>query len=392
LNDILIANIVVNGGNAANITPPSPDWKIIQRTDNDTNTAMASYYKVAGASEPSDYTWNIDSQTRAEGGITRYSGVSATNPIDTSAGNFGRGTAATTTPITTSSANEEVITLFGFDAGNGGNFFSTPAGMTEKYDVSNGPLGPSTAADDFLQTTAGSTGTITSTISGGKQRNWVAQVIALRAPSGRASPSVETGSYGPTNQPNSPFTSTATFTKSVSASSTLLIVHTDPNESLITGITYAGMNMALATTSQSGIATWYLVNPPIGTHDVVINYSQSVGGYSSAVSYTGTDTSSPFGAMSIRNGSGGDPAVGITTQYDNSVIDDNLFYSFGQSLAANPPQVQQLTINCPGCGNDSHGASTLQTGLPGPYLLGWTHGGASSSWIEIAVEIKGALL
>jgi hypothetical protein len=54
--------------------------------------------------------------------------------------------------------------------------------MTEKYDVSNGPLGPSVAADDVLQTSSGSTGSKSSTISGGKARNWVSQIIALNKP------------------------------------------------------------------------------------------------------------------------------------------------------------------------------------------------------------------
>jgi hypothetical protein len=67
--------------------------------------------EIAGSSEPSHYTWSIDSQTRAEGGITRYSGVDTSNPVDASAGNFGRGTTATTSAVTTGSNSEEVIAL-----------------------------------------------------------------------------------------------------------------------------------------------------------------------------------------------------------------------------------------------------------------------------------------
>src|SRR5262249_13779339 len=40
-NDILLTDVIVNGGGAATITAPS-GWTLIRRTDNDTNTAMAS--------------------------------------------------------------------------------------------------------------------------------------------------------------------------------------------------------------------------------------------------------------------------------------------------------------------------------------------------------------
>jgi hypothetical protein len=178
--DLLLANIEVNGGTPANITAPA-GWTQILRTDNDTDISIISYWKIAGASEPSTYTWTVDTQTRAEGGITQYSGIDPTNPIDVAAGNSGFGKVATTSSIMTSTPNEEVVALYGFDAGNNTiGYFSTPTGMTEKYDVTHIPLGPSTAADDVIQTTAGTSGSMSSTITGNKNRNWVSQAIALR--------------------------------------------------------------------------------------------------------------------------------------------------------------------------------------------------------------------
>ena len=107
--DLLLANISVNGGNSANITAPS-GWTQILRTDNDTSISIVSYYRIASASEPSNYTWTIDHQTTAKGEISRYTGVDTTNPIDASAGNIGFGTVATTTPLTTSANNEQIVT------------------------------------------------------------------------------------------------------------------------------------------------------------------------------------------------------------------------------------------------------------------------------------------
>ena len=182
VGDLLLANIAINGGNAAVVTPPT-GWTQILRTDNDTNISIISYWKIAGVSEASSYTWIIDHQTTAEGGIIQYSGVDITNPIDASTGNVGFGIVATTSAITTSSPNEEVVTLFAADVGkatNAGAYFTSPVGMTEKYDVSNTPFGPSIATNDAIQVAAGNAGSKSSTVAGNKNRNWVAQQIALR--------------------------------------------------------------------------------------------------------------------------------------------------------------------------------------------------------------------
>lgn len=105
--DLLLANVSVDGGSPAAITAPT-GWTLIGRTDNDTDISIASYYKAAGASEPSSYTWSISPQTHAAGGITRYTGVDTSNPIDTFASSTGRGTTATAPSITTTAANDEV--------------------------------------------------------------------------------------------------------------------------------------------------------------------------------------------------------------------------------------------------------------------------------------------
>ena len=179
--DVMLANIAINDGNMPSVTPPS-GWTQILRTDNDTSISIVSFWKVAGASEPSNYTWSLSPQTRAEGGITRYSGVDSSNPIDASAGNFGRGSVATASAITTTGSNHEVVAFFAAHVGaNGlaGAYFSTPAGMTEKYDASFPTAGPSIAADDAVQASAGVAGSKSATISG-PQKDWASQQIALR--------------------------------------------------------------------------------------------------------------------------------------------------------------------------------------------------------------------
>src|SRR5438046_695849 len=79
--DLMVANITVNGGTSAIVTPPS-GWTLIKRTDNDVSVSLLTYWKVAGASEPSSYTWTVNNQTTAEGAITPLTGVDTSNPID----------------------------------------------------------------------------------------------------------------------------------------------------------------------------------------------------------------------------------------------------------------------------------------------------------------------
>lgn len=175
--ELLLASITIKGGAAESITPPS-GWTQILRTDNGNNTSMVTYSKFASTSEPVDYTWTITPQTRAIGSITRYSGVSASNPINAAAGASGTSATAIAPSITTSVDNTQIIAVYGFNAGAIAiGHFSTPVGMTEKYDITYTPQGPAMALDETILATTGTSGARSSTL--GSSRNWVAQQIAL---------------------------------------------------------------------------------------------------------------------------------------------------------------------------------------------------------------------
>jgi hypothetical protein len=184
--DVMIATIAIHGGSSAVVGTVPSGWHLIASTTNDASLTLLSYWKTDSGSEPSSYQWTIDNQTYGEGAITAYSGVDNSHPIDVSdaPGNPGLSTTATTSPITTTAANDTVISVFAVDegkTGNAGSYFSTPTGMTLKYDVSNTPFGPSIAQFEKLQSTAGTFTSASSSISGGnKPKNWATQVIALK--------------------------------------------------------------------------------------------------------------------------------------------------------------------------------------------------------------------
>jgi len=56
-NDFMIVTLSNRGGTGVTYTVPT-GWTLINRTDNGTDLAVASYYKIAGATEPVDYAFS----------------------------------------------------------------------------------------------------------------------------------------------------------------------------------------------------------------------------------------------------------------------------------------------------------------------------------------------
>lgn len=211
-----------------------------------------------------------------------------------------------------------------------------------------------------------------------------ASTTAAAVSASTSPPSVETNSYTTASYQQCTSASSVTFSKSVSATSTLLIVHI--TSSLVTGVTYAGVAMTLSTTTGQG-SIYYLANPTIGTNNIVVSFSSATASAGSSISYAGTATSSPFGAFSLtHNWATGSPSNSITTTIDNSIIDDYYSDGLGGSYSANSPQTQRAADRC--AGNLSDGASTLQSTTAGNYSLGWS--GPNGSWAETDIEIRGS--
>lgn len=184
--DVLVASIVYEKGDGASVSAPF-GWTLIRQTDNGNKVGLRTYYKVAGSSEPALSSWNITQTSngnskRGAGGIIRYTGVDTANPIDVSAASTSKSTSAVAPSVTTTVVNDRVIAVYGLNASSS---FGTPSGTTERFDTTNtNGSGPAAAGDDFVQTSAGSTGTKTASVP---NKEWAAQTIALKAipPSGK---------------------------------------------------------------------------------------------------------------------------------------------------------------------------------------------------------------
>jgi hypothetical protein len=394
--DLMLANVAIHDGSAVSVTPPS-GWTQILRTDNDVNISIVSYWKIAGASEPTSYIWTLTPQTRAEGGITRYTGVDTSNPIDASAGNTGRGKVATTSSVTTTADNDEVVALYAAHDGSAatvGSFFSTSTGMAEEYDNSYTTSGPSIAVDDALQATAGAAGSKSSNLPTNRNHDWAAQQIALRKLP--AAPSIN-GTIT-TQTVDGVATSSVIFSHAVATGSNqVLIVTLGANNTVDTSATYDGIAMTQGTTNGFGTEEaydyWYLVNPPLGTHDVVITfpYNTNYRQYA-AITFQNVDQTTPFDTDTHVGGNGGNPSASVTTTESNESIlyfldyDDrstNLIYT------PNDTSIYRVNTDSTGSTFGNQGAVHTQTSA-GTVSVGGSGGGGGGPWDLIAAPIRPA--
>lgn len=214
--DVMIVNIAQSGasGSGELSNPTSAGWTLISGADLEGGTKRwgAVMYKVAGGSEPANYTFTLDAGgNSAAGSIVAFSGVDVTGgvlvgggaggPFDVNPGtlNVTDASTATATAKTTATANAAVI-MFAEIAGSGSastTFSGWTIGgsispFTELYD--NG----TTTGDDAavgsawgIKATAGSTGAGTVTLSPNDRSGAI--IIALKpipaAPSATLTPS-----------------------------------------------------------------------------------------------------------------------------------------------------------------------------------------------------------
>lgn len=163
--DLLVAFAYAQtfGGNT--LAPPA-GWTTIQETDNISSEFEAGlYYKLAGGSEGSTYTFTATAAEEFTVIILRVSGVDATTPVEASAESTATSSGSIVFPTVTSLTNNALIAMFGFAA-----YATTPTG-SEWPNVA--PTGMALLATDnsvadygmiggianFIQVTAGATGT-----------------------------------------------------------------------------------------------------------------------------------------------------------------------------------------------------------------------------------------
>lgn len=139
--DVLIAQVGQNtGDNPAMVGGPGGWTPIASVTNGAVKTT--SYWHVAAAGDPGSWAFTLSSGKPVAGGIVAYAGVDATSPVDSfaTATNVS-GTGHVAPAVTTSVANEEVVSLFSVAANTS---WTPPSGSTERVDVANTDVSPVT--------------------------------------------------------------------------------------------------------------------------------------------------------------------------------------------------------------------------------------------------------
>jgi hypothetical protein len=177
--DLLIASFTADG--KPTLSPPDASWTLIEGGAGnpvDNTPSFGVWYKIAGASEPSVYTFTSDADTQLYIAVVRYDGQDPVSPINASAIANSTGSSTPTAPdVTTTVDGCRILRLFGADDDD--TPYAVPGGHSERYNgVSN--TGTSTcgsAGADTDQTVAGATGI--AAFSMNDVEEWQAVTIAI---------------------------------------------------------------------------------------------------------------------------------------------------------------------------------------------------------------------
>jgi cellulose synthase/poly-beta-1,6-N-acetylglucosamine synthase-like glycosyltransferase len=188
-NDVMLAYLSFTSG----ITPTAPSGWTATASTAATGYVLYTYRHVAGASEPSTYTWTFSASASIAAWAGSYSGVDTTTPVDLAPSSASTtGTTFTTATATPNYADEMIVPAF-IVANN--STWTAPAGMTAEGNPIAGTA-PSLAVFDGIQPLAASfSRTATASVSG----SGVSTMIGLKpsvAPTTLGSGTISTGITG----------------------------------------------------------------------------------------------------------------------------------------------------------------------------------------------------
>ncbi len=251
-DDILVAHVAVRGNRT--ITAPA-GWTLVDQVYvSGSKITQGIYYRVGLSTDSgTTATWNFSSSDDNAGVIRAYRGVDTVTPIGNADGNTGNSSTLTAPSINTTAPNEWLLTFYGAADGRSSTF-STPSGMTERYDFDNNGdnSGLALAGDDEVRATTGASGTRVSTSS--RSDSYVAQLIALKPP-----PTVLSIARADANPSGAASVSwTVTFSSNVSGvnSSNFALINSGLGGSpAITSVTGGGTTWTVTASTGTGSGT-----------------------------------------------------------------------------------------------------------------------------------------
>lgn len=208
---LMVAAVHVGWCSGSVITPP-PGWTLINQTSNtssgcgpsNTSIQLATFYKIAGASEPLTYTFSASSLQYYVGGIVAYSGANTVTPIHVASNNGAQDDCSNivASGVTTTVSCSRLVSVFFCSVNSSANNIIPQASLSERFDVGtsgNNPWGnENLSVSDELLNTPGATGSRTAALVGCGGTGWItgAQLIAINSATTSLAPfiSVNSGS------------------------------------------------------------------------------------------------------------------------------------------------------------------------------------------------------
>lgn len=173
--DLLVVGFMFEKGSAETINPPA-GWTLILRTNNSTDCGMATYFKVAGASEPASYSFSVNNGSKWCLGISRITDAETSTPVYAFGGSTG-GSGNPVAPSVATTGNNGLILCYYTNKKNA--TYTPAAGTTERYDAPNMSEGlPSNMMASFTLSSSGATSNTQAIVS--ETEKWAAQQIAIR--------------------------------------------------------------------------------------------------------------------------------------------------------------------------------------------------------------------
>ncbi len=116
--DLLIAAVVTDDNNSSSLAAPA-GWNLVHVADSSGQVTFGVWWKLAGASEGSSYTFTWSQKgKKTYGWIMRFTGHDPVTPINTTANTSGSSAAPPSPSVTTTVNNTLILRLGGFDNGN----------------------------------------------------------------------------------------------------------------------------------------------------------------------------------------------------------------------------------------------------------------------------------
>jgi len=112
--NLLIAAVTIDGNAGSTLSTPA-GWNLLSRLSSGGNVGMGVWWRIAGPSEPANYSVNWTGNWQAYGWMMRFSGNNLTTPINAFSSAVGKSPAPPCPDVNTTVPNALIVRIGGFD-------------------------------------------------------------------------------------------------------------------------------------------------------------------------------------------------------------------------------------------------------------------------------------